>query len=711
MLGWSDPTGARAEPSNTQPGESSDGLAQITVSAERRPADIQDVPLGISVVTAADFKSLALRDSTDLNAAVPGLQMSKQGLGGVAFIRGVGTPSGAIGNESPVSLYVDGVYYLTPNTSIFSLDGIRQVEVLKGPQGTLFGRNATGGVIQVETEDPKPDPSARIQVQYGNHEDVRGSVFANFGVGASSAANVSLYGRDQSQGWGRNLETGVETFRHQEVGGRAKFLWSPSEQTRLQLAANYVRRSGEEGLGYHIVPGSLGIDGQTRYSGFYNAWADPQDSAHYRHAVLSARFEQDLPALRLVNILSWQTMHGFFNLDQDMTPQRIVQAPISQYGRTVTEELQAMSLPDASLSWIVGAFYLNDLSAYDPLELLGAAALPFDTIVVQSRQHSSSYALFGQTTASLSARTRLTAGARYTRDARRVEGETGAIVQGSSLALTAARQSADWKKPSWRLALDTDVAPDVMAYLSWDRGFKSGLYNLLTYAQPPVNPEELDAYQAGVKSEWFHNHLRLNLSAFVYEYRNIQVEEIVAGAVMSMNAAAARMRGFDLDLEYSPSAAFSLRAAAAFLHGRYTDFKDAPSNVPARNAAGELAGGNTVTSIDAAGLQTVRSPKRTLSLNGLYKLPTDIGEIGFGGGYYYNSGFAWDPDNRLRQRAFDLVSVSVDWTSNDGRNSVRAAASNLGDAEVCLTANASAVGDLCSPLAPRTLSIEWVMNL
>jgi iron complex outermembrane receptor protein len=167
-------------------------------------------------------------------------------------------------------MYVDGVYYPTPNASIFALDDIRQIEVLKGPQGTLFGRNATGGVIQVETRNPEAEPSAELRLEYGSYARKRASVYATGGVGKSSSAGISLYSSDQDHGWGTNLETGVPTFRLQESGGRGKFLWQPTEQTRLSFSASYLRHSGEDGLGYHIVPGSLAVDGQTQYSGFYN---------------------------------------------------------------------------------------------------------------------------------------------------------------------------------------------------------------------------------------------------------------------------------------------------------------------------------------------------------------------------------------------------------------------------------------------------------
>jgi iron complex outermembrane receptor protein len=680
-------------------------IPEIVVTAERRLADIQSVPLSVVAVTNDDIRSLALRDSVDITSAVPGVQFGQQGMGATPFVRGVGAMSGAVGNEAPVSMYVDGVYFSMPNTSVFDLGNIDQIEILKGPQGTLFGRNATGGVIQVVTRRPEHDASGEVSLEYASDATTRSSLYATRGFGEALAASVTLYGRDQGTGWGTNRSTGAPTFEHEERAARGKLSWTPSPRTRALFSAGHHHRRGEDGIGYHFVPGALGIDGASGYAGFYDSWADPQDNAGYRHSVFSAQVEHEFPGVRLVNIASWQEVDGRFTLDQDATPLTIVNAPISQYGRTITEELQVLSRPGSAFAWIAGFYYLNDLAAYDPLALNGSIADPFSTLEIHSRQRSESYAVFGQTTLEISERARLTVGARYTRDERDVMGTTLGLLRDSATTLAETQQSTDWDEPTWRVAFARDMTPNLMAYVSWDRGFKSGVYNLLTYAAAPVNPEELDAYQAGIKSDWLDHRLRLNAAAFRYQYRNIQVESIVAGATISMNAAAARMSGLEVDLEYVPSRAFTVRAALAFLDGRYTDFANAPITTPLRDSSGTLSGGNAVISGDATGFRTVRSPSRTATINGRYRLFTELGEVGLSVGYYHSSGFAWDPDNRLQESAYGILNVTLDWTSADERVSVRAAGSNLNEAEVCLYANASALGDLCSPRAPRAFSV------
>lgn len=194
------------------------------------------------------------------------------------------------------------------------------------------------------------------------------------------------------------------------------------------------------------------------------------------------------------------------------------------------------------------------------------------------------------------------------------------------------------------------------------------------------------------------------------DLQSLALRNAVAGATHVMNAAAARMRGLELDLEYTPSRSLRLGAGLALLHGRYTDFKNAPINVPTRDVSGALIGGNTVLSGDATGSHTVRSPELSTTLHGRYSVPTQVGEFGFNAAYFRDSGFVWDPDNRLRERARGFLNAAIDWTAPGEALSLRAAASNLTDTESCLYATATGLGDLCSPRAPRVFSLEVSMK-
>jgi iron complex outermembrane receptor protein len=681
-------------------------LEEIVVTAERREENQQRVPVAISVVTGAEALNQGVVGTASLTQAVAGLQFNLQANGATPFIRGVGTVDGATGNESSVATYVDGVYIGSVNGALFELNNIDHIEVLKGPQGTLFGRNATGGVIQIITKDPTSTPSADFRAGYGNYANTQGSFYGTTGLGDTLAVNLAAYGRNQADGFGHDLVTGQSTFTHHDLGGRTKALWTPIDGTRVTLSADYNRTRNEDGIGFHVIPGSVAIDGQTRFNGFYNNNEDPNDYTDVRQVGVSVKVEQDFSVARLVDIASWRNVNGFFLLDQDGTPVPIVRAPIYQHDKTVTEELHLLSKPDAKLPWIGGFYYFNDLSAYDPLGLEGGAAAPLDEIQIWSAQRSKSYAVFGQVTPQIATDTRLTLGARYTKDERTVTGSTLGLIGPATLPLAGATQSTTWNKPTWRVALDHNFTPDVMGYVSYDRGFKSGVYNLLSYADAPVNPEILDAYQIGVKSELADHHVRLNAAAFYYKYKNIQVQEIVSGATISLNAAAAEMKGVDVDFVFAPTRFFTLQGGAEWLHGRYTDFKNAPFNIPNLGPTGQPIGGNTQSAGDATGFDTVRSPEATANLSGDYRVPLSAGSLDFVVSYSYNSGFAWDPDNRVREPAYSLVNASAGWSSPTDRFGLRLWGTNLTDHQYCSYAEATTLLDFCSPNPPRMYGVS-----
>jgi iron complex outermembrane receptor protein len=337
--------------------------------------------------------------------------------------------------------------------------------------------------------------------------------------------------------------------------------------------------------------------------------------------------------------------------------------------------------------------------------------LPFVEIDTNATQHSNSYAGFAQVTPALGLDSHLTLGFRYTVDQRDVSGSAIGFGANTAAPLSSAQQGTHWDRPTWRLALDHSWSHNVMSYISYDRGFKSGVYNLLEYSQKPVSPEKLDAYQIGTKSEIFGNTLRLNASAFYYDYKNIQVDEIIEGAVLALNAAAATMKGVDVDIEYAPLPALTLRGGLELLDAHYTDFENAPFNSPAVDAAGLPTGGNISSSGDASGFDAVRSPKETANATASYQIPVRSTNLAMTVTYYYNSGFAWDPDNRLRQTAYSMVNASLQWTTAGERLGARLWTKNLTGPKICAYEAAISLGNICSPAAPLTFGVTVFTHL
>ena len=196
-----------------------------------------------------------------------------------------------------------------------------------------------------------------------------------------------------------------------------------------------------------------------------------------------------------------------------------------------------------------------------------------------------------------------------------------------------------------------------------------------------------------------------NAAAFYYRYKNIQVQEIVSGATISLNAAAAEMKGIDVDFAFLPTDALTVRGGFELMSGHYTDFYNAPFNEPTVGPNGVPIGGNTQRSGNATGFDTVRTPKGTATASAGYRVPVRTGNLNFVVSDYYNSGFAWDPDNRLRQPSYDVVNASVDWSALNNSWGVRLWGRNLTGQHYCVFETATTLLDSCAPASPRTYGI------
>jgi iron complex outermembrane receptor protein len=680
-------------------------LDEVQVTAQRRSENLQDVPVSVTALSAAELKNSGVTDTNSLSLAVPGLSYTLGGNGATPFIRGVGSSVNSVGADASVATYVDGVYISSINAQLLELNNVDHIEVLKGPQGTLFGRNATGGVIQIVTANPSFTPSVEARVGQGNYDATSGSLYGTMGLSQTVAADLAAYGTNQADGWGTDLATGQPTFTRHDFGGRTKWLWTPDRSTRVLVAADYNRNRNEDGQGFHVVPPGIGVDGVTRYDGFYNNVGDPNDFSDVRQAGLSVTVESEFPTSKVVSISSWRNVNGLVQLDVDGTPLDVVGGTYRQHDRTVTQELRLLSKDGAALPWIAGVYYLKDASGYDPLNLLGEVAAPLEEIQIWSTQASKSYAGFGQVSPTIATDTHLTVGVRYTVDDRAVGGSTVGVGATETSTLAAASQSASWTKLTWRLALDHHFTPLIMGYISDDRGFKSGIYNLVSYAAAPVNPETLDAFQSGLKFESPDHRFRADLAAFFYLYRNMQVQDVVADSVNLVNAAAAQMKGIDVDFAVLPVDGFTLRGGFEAMQGSYTNFKNAPFFNPTLGAAGEPIGGNTQTVGNATGFDTVQTPKETATVSAERRVALPGGSLSLVISNYYNSGFAWDPNNRLRQSSYDVVTASAEWDSPRNAWSVRIWGKNLTGAQYCAYETAGTLLDQCSPEPPRMYGI------
>src|ERR1700730_4702770 len=219
----------------------SDQIEEIVVTAQKREQSLQRIPISVTAVTGDSLQARVLTDASSFAETTSGLQLG-QGTAGVVvpFLRGVGTSATNLGAESSVAVYADGVYFSRLPAGFFSLNNVERVEVLKGPQGTLFGRNSSAGVIQIITKDPSHTPMVKGSVSYGDYNTVDASAYATTGLGDEAAADVSLSFRNQGDGYGRNITTGSRANYNDDVTVRSKLIIESQDATRITLAGYYA---------------------------------------------------------------------------------------------------------------------------------------------------------------------------------------------------------------------------------------------------------------------------------------------------------------------------------------------------------------------------------------------------------------------------------------------------------------------------------------
>jgi len=331
-------------------------LQEIVVTAQRRSESLQQVPIAVSAVTAAQLEARGVVDSLSLASTVPNLDITQNGTTLTLYMRGVGSNASDPNDESSVAFYVDGVYLASPLVDVFEFNNIDRVEVLKGPQGTLFGRNATGGVIQVITKDPKQAFSGQASVTYGNYDTVGATAYVTGGVAPNLAMDLAAVYHQNFDGYGENIFLHVPIMRREDIGLRSKLLWTPTPDTTVGVTLDYsLVRS--DGTPYQLAPGVIGADGVTGYPGAYKTNTNQEDAANLDSYGVSARVEHDFHFARLVSISAVRNVFGMYDLDEDATPAPVVNSFIHQVARNYSQELQLLSpSSDRRLQWVLGGY-------------------------------------------------------------------------------------------------------------------------------------------------------------------------------------------------------------------------------------------------------------------------------------------------------------------------------------------------------------------
>ncbi|PXA87159.1 TonB-dependent receptor [Nostoc sp. 3335mG] len=650
--------GIASAQSASQPAAPGAQIGEIVVTAQKRAEKLQDVPIAVSAISGDQIRDKRIADIVDLSNQAPGLQIKADDTAANPriFIRGVGVNDFNPTTASAVGIYVDGVYVGSPLAQRAGFFDLQQVEVLRGPQGTLYGRNTTGGAINLTTRKPGDTYEGDLSVEYGrfNSVDVQGGVSVPLSKDLVSFRLAGLFQRDD--GFSVNRLTGNRGNNAKRWDLRGTFRITPASNVTDDLVFSGGHSRGSSIFAYErsLMPttaAATGPDGLCA-PGYYTSgqctnilgYANTSKNLYqgdYRFEGkdkvnlfgVTNTLTVDLGAASIVSVSAFQRATRDDLEETDANPLEVIASHYLQHQNTTSQELRLQSNAHPRLRYVVGLYYAHDtlgsISDYNVLppfqalipDLATQAAIGFGHIYWPFHQTTDSYAAFGQLDYDLTDRLSLTGGLRYSADHKDFHYISELIEPPQQLTLFTFDGAKTFRSVSGRAGIQYKLNPSANLYATYDRGTKSGgFFSGETTTIDEIGPykdETVNAYQAGIKTEWFGRKLRANLAAFYYDYQNLQVYQTVVHGLITeqlfTNASAARMYGGELELEATPARGLDLTLNTALLSAKYRNFKSEGANysgntlpsAPKVSIQGsvhyehDLAGGRFIGEIDA----------------------------------------------------------------------------------------------------------------
>lgn len=666
--------------------------SQIVVTARRREERLQEVPLSVTSISGERLENAGVTSSVGLTQVVPGFNFVQGGNNAQPTIRGIGTTNTASGDEPNVATYLDGVYYPNAFANVLELTNISRIEVLRGPQGTLFGRNATGGAVNVITSTPSETPALRLRAGYGSFDERRLSGYATAGLTPGVAIDLAAY-YIENDGYVDDLVRGGSLGYIETYNARSKLRMVLSNAFTLTLGASYSWTNDITGLSTAPIDGN--VQGRSTTPGlivptkpWQAALTFVPDSVSELYSFFGrAEYDMDWATVSLLASKSKAVFTGTFDSDLSTINSSNTFSRIDSTSDQI--ELLLTSKP-GRFEWVLGGFYYFGDGGYDP-RILNI------TRTLRDRTTGKSFAAFGELTFKATDELSLIGGLRYTTERRTLTGNSGLA------GAPNVDNARTFNQLTPRAVVRYTPGGKVNLYASYSRGFKSGVYNTLTVQPEPVEPEILDAYEVGVKT-LNTGAVGASASAFYYDYKDIQVSAFgpLSTSVLQ-NAASARVKGLELEVFARPAAGLSLRVFGTLTDSEYTDFPRAVVFVPIVNAAGVATGGNRQVLQDVSGNSLIRTPDWTVGAGVDYDLPVADGKLNLAANLFINGGFNWEAGARVKQDTYEVLNLSASYKIPGSPIELTVWAKNLTNEAYGLSVLPSTFGDGINYAPPRAV--------
>jgi len=610
-------------------------IEEVIITARKRSESVQATPIAITALSTSQLEQRSLTNLVEVGAYVPNVVMnispSSSGGGNNAqiYIRGVGQADFLFTTDPGVGIYVDGVFHPRTLGGVMDLLDLERVEVLRGPQGTLFGKNTIGGAISLTSQKPTGDGSGYLEVTTGRYKrlDIRGSY--DLALSDTLAAKVSVSSKNRD-GYGKRLEFGTDKVvdtsgDDNATSARLALRWTASDDVTVDLSADYTRErekgvpvvlasyddagvfGGLGGLWNALVggPGGLIMSSAFVTGDRYTSYATGGNKNTLDSYGFSANIDWTINEnLSFKSISAYRAMEAFFNSDTDGSPLQFTETDQVQDQNQISQEFQLVGTAlDDRLDWMAGVFYFDEFGRdvnqvrlisglYDALEGLpgtlngsplsaptapGGPGNPINVLLdvdldVFNEIDIKSYAAFSQGTFHISDKVSITGGARYSYEKKdyflnHIRHNSGVPTVGNTTVTN------NWSSFTPMGSIDYQVNDDFLTYFSVTKGFKSGGFNGRPITEGQVdsfNPESVLSYELGFKTDWFENRLRLNAAAFFADYTDMQLGSISADdngnlVLRIQNAGKAEIKGLEFEMQARPTPNFDIIGSLGYV--------------------------------------------------------------------------------------------------------------------------------------------------
>ncbi|MDJ0835894.1 MAG: TonB-dependent receptor [Acidobacteriota bacterium] len=597
-------------------------MEAIIVTAEKRETNTQKTPVTLTALGPAALERGRVRDAHDLQYLVPSLSFSQFYRNGRMSLRGVGNNILTIGADPGLVFYVDGVYMSRSQFMTTSFFDLERIEVLRGPQGTLYGRNAVGGVINLIPKKPTADREILLEGKAGNYEDLRIQAVAGGSLWENRILGRLAVTTHEHRGYTPNpaLDTDYDDADSNSARGQLHFLIS--EHVDLGLRFDYHREDGRgpAGIGSRYTPDRVlpgEENGGTLAEGRAVFHDTPNDQKR-TFTSLSGTLNWDLGSTSMKLISAVNDYSERLLVDIDYTEFFFADLDWEQEGESMTHELLFFSNSAKRFQWTIGTFFLQE-----DIEAAQDAAFPTFGALLKNRGRleTEAYALFGQLSYQWEQGWRLTLGSRFSHDRKHV---VESQVFDPLTPLVDQELSQSWEAHTPKLTLDYGPNAETLLYLTLARGFKSGGFNVLAVQDRPFEPETIFNVEIGLKKQLSQQGLWINLAAFHSDYSDMQVTQLGEITTIVNNAAKAEITGLEAESYYRSQRGTEVNLSAFYLDARIGEFS---TRDDARPDLGVL---------DLAGNRISRTPERGANLGGQHRF-----SLGPAGTFTVRGEYSW----------------------------------------------------------------------